>query len=156
MVLSSGVGRFWSHGRGVFINGTKSLAALGCKCDTDVYSHIEAKAIQKDIQTSRRKEILRKEQADRQALLVKLAEDRKRADLIGKDNGTLQRRRQQVQKDTLTQRDVAFEGFLKIQSSSNEEKIKTVMASLGFEMPTLVDEKAEEEDEQAQKAKTSK
>eukprot|EP00931_Biecheleriopsis_adriatica_P043750 TRINITY_DN24_c0_g1_i1.p1 TRINITY_DN24_c0_g1~~TRINITY_DN24_c0_g1_i1.p1 ORF type:complete len:1146 (-),score=312.83 TRINITY_DN24_c0_g1_i1:153-3293(-) len=27
MVLSSGVGRFWPHGRGVFINGTKSLAA---------------------------------------------------------------------------------------------------------------------------------
>jgi len=134
----------------------KSQAVLGFKCGIDVHSTMEAKAIMKDLQASRRKEVLRKELADRQALLVKLAEDRKRADLVGKDNEEMHRRRQQVQKDTLTMRDIAHEGFLKIQSCSNEDKIKTVMTSLGFEMSTLVVEKSEDDDEQTQKAKTSK
>lgn len=93
-----------------------------------------------DVQRMRRSEQQRKEVAETQALLFRVAENRAMEKAKSDGQLVLQRARQQMYKDAMTFSDTAHEAFIKIQAEPDERKVRDIMLSMGFEMPELRNE----------------
>mmetsp|Transcript_77247 Transcript_77247/g.179127 ORF Transcript_77247/g.179127 Transcript_77247/m.179127 type:complete len:586 (+) Transcript_77247:95-1852(+) len=125
---------------------SEDTTLLKLKCDNDVFTFREVKYnTWGELQRQRHKELTQSRENHHQALVFKLAEFDKKVKGQQESNGELHRRRQLVAKESLTLNDHAKVGFNKIQCEPDERKIHAVMTGLGFTMPTLPDEKEEEQ-----------
>mmetsp|Transcript_98978 Transcript_98978/g.171520 ORF Transcript_98978/g.171520 Transcript_98978/m.171520 type:complete len:535 (-) Transcript_98978:38-1642(-) len=126
----------------------EELMAMAIKNENDIYTFREIKYNTfGELQRRRNEENIKRRDAQSQALLFKIAENRAKQKSKGESMEQLYKFRQQVAKDSMAFADNAREGFLKIQSEPDERKVIEVMNSLGFEMPKLPEEEEEEEEE---------
>lgn len=124
------------------------LKPMGLKCCNDVHSHREVKdGTWKELQQRRWKELHASRDARAQALVFKVAERMDMQRAHDESNYELKRKQQDMIKETLSLRDRAEDGFIKIQCEPDERKVNKMMADLGFQMPTLPDAAAAEEED---------
>lgn len=128
------------------------LNGMRFKNETDIYTYREMKHHTFGELVSRRNtELKRRNDAQQQASIYGIAERKasSAAQDIGKAN--IRKCRQQISKESLTLMDKAAEGFLKIQSEPDENKVIATMNAMGFDMPVLpkTDEEGGEEGDKA-------
>jgi len=112
--------------------------AQGLKCDNDVHSFREVKhQTWGELQRRRVTEYTKSHEAKTQALAFDLAERKAKVEHEAAGKYEMDRRRQQISKETLALNDRARAGFIKIQCEPDERKIVQMMEDLGFEMPKL-------------------
>lgn len=127
----------------------EELAKMKLKCDNDIYSYTEIKHHTfGELGRRRNAELKRRADAKQQAMIYDLAE--RQAKMLAQSASAfdLRKARQQISKESLTFQDNANEGFLKIQSEPDENKVIATMNALGFDMPKLPekDDDIEEDD----------
>lgn len=118
------------------------------KCGGDVHTFREIKhGTWRELHRKNFEALQKSRDAISQVQVFKVAEQNAKASHMWDGTRELERRRQQIAKDTLKFRNEAQEGFIKIKCEPNEERIRQRMASLGFEMPKIPteDEPVEEE-----------
>jgi len=131
----------------------EKLTPLKLKCGNDVHTNMEVKYnTWGELQRRRHKQLTRSRDAHMQALIFEIAEQDRKAKVQWDAHREMERRRQQTAKDSLTLKDHAKEGFLKIQCEPDERKIHATMTNLGFTMPTLPDEEEEQAQEESKQA----
>jgi len=114
------------------------LNGMRFKNENDIYTYREMKHHTfGELVNRRNTEIKRRNDAQQQASIYGIAE-RKAASAaqdIGKMN--IRKCRAEISKQSLTLMDKAAEGFLKIQSEPDENKVIATMNAMGFDMPVL-------------------
>lgn len=131
----------------------EDLNSMKLKNENDIYSYAEIKHHSfGELCRRRNAEIKKRTDAQLQALVYDLAE--KQAKMGSKTRSLAQLRdaRQRISKESLTFQDNANEGFLKIQSEPDENKVIMHMNALGFDMPKLPEKDDGPEEEENTKA----
>lgn len=131
----------------------EELNDLRIKNENDIYTFREIKYNTfGELHRRRHQENKCRRDAQMQALVFKIAENRAKEGAKDQAQEDLLAFRQKVAKDAMTFSDRAAEGFILIQRESDEMKVRQMMENLGFEMPKLPEDEEGDGEEAPAKA----
>merc|ERR1712187_459604 len=87
-----------------------------------------------ELQKRRWKELQKASDAHTQSIIFKVAEEKKAHEAKVAGNADMQKKRQQINKESLTFQDHSNEAFIRIQREPDERKMRSKMHKAGFAM----------------------